>query len=200
MLCRRSSRIRRYCFARTGSSDCRRRVSLRWRTPDSVSAFRLLVKNSAANIAAGAANALLAVVLPPVLVRHLASAEFSTWSVVLQLAAVVYVFQFGVQVAVGRYVAYCTARQRRGCAVRASLQWFRPAPDGYRLCIDDWRYRTPATCRDGDAPSGIRVSACCGHPHRRTGARQLLLQFDDLVGRYPGYQRSRRRHRGGTEF
>jgi len=75
-----------------------------------VSSFRLLVKNSAANIAAGVANALLAVVLPPVLVRHLTSPEFSTWSVVLQLAAVVFVFQLGVQVAVGRYVAYCTAR------------------------------------------------------------------------------------------
>ena len=77
---------------------------------DAVSRFRLLVKNSAANIAAGAANALLAVALPPVLVRYLSQGEFSTWSVVLQLAAVVYVFQFGVQVAVGRYVAYCTAR------------------------------------------------------------------------------------------
>jgi O-antigen/teichoic acid export membrane protein len=94
-----------------------------------VSAFRLLVKNSAANIAAGAANALLAVVLPPVLVRHLTSAEFSTWSVVLQLAAVVYVFQFGVQVAVGRYVAYCTARgdtdfRRQIVSTAFAAMWF----------------------------------------------------------------------------
>lgn len=72
--------------------------------------FRRLLKNSASNIAAGVANALLAVALPPILVRHLSAGEFSTWSVVLQLAAVVYVFQFGVQVAVGRYVAYATAR------------------------------------------------------------------------------------------
>ena len=78
-----------------------------------MSRFRLLVRNSAANIAAGAANALLAVALPPILVRYLSAAEFSAWSVVLQLAAVVYVLQFGVQVAVGRYVAYYTARADR---------------------------------------------------------------------------------------
>ena len=75
-----------------------------------MSGFRRLVKNSAANIAAGVANALLVVALPPVLVRYLSSGEFSAWSIVLQLAAIVNVFQFGVQVAVGRYVAYCTAR------------------------------------------------------------------------------------------
>lgn len=75
-----------------------------------MSGFGRLVRNSAANVAAGTANALLSVALPPILVRHLSTAEFATWSVVLQLAAVVFVFQFGVQVAVGRYVAYCTAR------------------------------------------------------------------------------------------
>ena len=75
-----------------------------------MSRFRLLVRNSGANVAAGASNALLAVALPPILVRYLSAAEFSAWSVVLQLAAVVYVLQFGVQVAVGRYVAYYTAR------------------------------------------------------------------------------------------
>ena len=75
-----------------------------------MSGFRLLVKNSTANVAAGVANALLVVALPPVLVRYLSEGEFSAWSVVLQLALIVNVFQFGVQVAVGRYVAYCTAR------------------------------------------------------------------------------------------
>ena len=75
-----------------------------------MSGFRLLAKNSAANIAAGMANALLAVALPPLLVRHLPAAEFNAWSVVLQLAAVVNVLQLGVQVGVGRFVAYCRAR------------------------------------------------------------------------------------------
>lgn len=74
-----------------------------------MSAFRRLLKNSAANVASGAANAILALLLPPVLVRHLSADVFSTWSVVLQIAAIVNLFGFGVQVAVGRYVAHCTA-------------------------------------------------------------------------------------------
>jgi O-antigen/teichoic acid export membrane protein len=72
--------------------------------------FFTLLKNSAANIAGGLANALLAVALPSILVRHLAAPSFDAWAVVLQLAAVVNVFQFGLQVAVGRYVAFHTAR------------------------------------------------------------------------------------------
>ena len=78
------------------------------RPRDVMSRFRALVKNSAANVASGAANAVLAVVLPPVLIRHLTADEFSTWAVVLQLAAIVNMFGFVVQVAVGRYVARCT--------------------------------------------------------------------------------------------
>ena len=60
--------------------------------------FRKLVKNSAANVVSGAANAVLSIALPPVLVRHLSPDAFSTWAVVLQLAAIVSVFGFGVQV------------------------------------------------------------------------------------------------------
>jgi O-antigen/teichoic acid export membrane protein len=71
--------------------------------------FVTLLKNSAANVAGGLANALLAVALPSILVRHLTAPSFDAWSVALQLAAVVNVFQFGLQVAVGRYVAFHTA-------------------------------------------------------------------------------------------
>src|SRR5690349_18616819 len=106
MSCRHSWFIRQSYGANFGGCGPTHRTA--WPSPprDAVSRFRLLVRNSAAYIAAGAANALLAVALPPILVRYLSSSEFSTWSIVLQLAAVVYVFQFGVQVAVGRYVAY----------------------------------------------------------------------------------------------
>ena len=69
-----------------------------------------LLKNSAANVAGGMSNAFLAVVLPPVLVRQFAPQTFDVWSVILQLAAIVGVFQFGLQVAVGRYIAFHTAR------------------------------------------------------------------------------------------
>jgi O-antigen/teichoic acid export membrane protein len=68
--------------------------------------IRLTVaKNAAANVARGSAAALVALAVPPFLTRLLPPEKYGAWSLVLQLAAYVSYFEFGIQTAVGRFVA-----------------------------------------------------------------------------------------------
>jgi O-antigen/teichoic acid export membrane protein len=66
---------------------------------------RLLLKNSGANVIRILAVSLIALVLPPLLVRTLPRETYGTWILILQLSAYVNFFDFGVQTAVGRFVA-----------------------------------------------------------------------------------------------
>jgi len=68
------------------------------------------VKNAFSNLVAGGASAIMAVVLPYYFVRDFSHDEFSLWVLVLQLAAYVNFLNFGVQIAVGRYVAHALSR------------------------------------------------------------------------------------------
>lgn len=69
-------------------------------------ARRTLFKNAVANIASGASGAILAVVLPPILVRTLDRDTYSTWVLILQIGAYAGLLNFGLQTAVGRFVAH----------------------------------------------------------------------------------------------
>ena len=65
-----------------------------------------LLKNAVANLMRGSASALVALLLPPFLVRTLAPPQFAAWSLVLQLSAYAGFLDFGIQTAVGRFVAH----------------------------------------------------------------------------------------------
>lgn len=67
-----------------------------------------LAKNSVWNFARGSAAAIAALLLPPVLVRHMGAEAFAVWALVLQIAAYVAYLDLGLQAAVGRYVAFAT--------------------------------------------------------------------------------------------
>src|SRR5208283_3061895 len=69
-----------------------------------------LVKNSAANVARGGASALVALVLPPFLVRLMSPDSYGVWSLVLQVSLFVGYFDFGIQTAVGRFVAHANEK------------------------------------------------------------------------------------------
>lgn len=69
------------------------------------------VKNAIANLGRGSAAAVVAVLLPPVLVRHMAPAAYAVWILVLQTAAYVNYLNFGLETAIGRYVAYSTEKK-----------------------------------------------------------------------------------------
>lgn len=71
---------------------------------------RVVVRNAAANLASGAAGAILAVFLPPFLVRLLDRDTFSVWALLLQIGAYTGLLNFGLQTAVGRFVAHAEAR------------------------------------------------------------------------------------------
>lgn len=75
-------------------------MQIRWR----------FAKNAFANLGRGSAAAIVALLLPPVLVRHMPPAAYAVWVLVLQTAAYVGYLNFGLQTAIGRYVAYAQER------------------------------------------------------------------------------------------
>ncbi len=68
----------------------------------------IFLKNALANIIRGGAATLVAVGLPPFLTRLMSPVSFGAWSLVLQLGAYVGYLDFGIQTAVGRFVAHTT--------------------------------------------------------------------------------------------
>lgn len=64
-----------------------------------------VLKNAAANVANGLSSMFLALGLPYVLARHFDSESFALWVLLLQVGAYANYLNFGVQTAVGRYVA-----------------------------------------------------------------------------------------------
>lgn len=69
------------------------------------------IKNAVANLGRGGAAAIVALLLPPVLVRHMTPASYSVWVLVLQTAAYVSYLNFGLETAIGRYVAYTNEKK-----------------------------------------------------------------------------------------
>lgn len=64
--------------------------------------------NALSNIINGSANAIFALVLPPLLLHKMSLDEYSLWSYCLQTGALIGYLNLGVQTAVGRYVALYT--------------------------------------------------------------------------------------------
>jgi O-antigen/teichoic acid export membrane protein len=65
----------------------------------------LMLKNSVASLGRLGSGWLLVVVVPPFLTRHLPTATYSVWMLILQLAAYVTLVQGGIELSVSRYVA-----------------------------------------------------------------------------------------------
>jgi len=70
-----------------------------------------VLKNAAANVVRGGAAAMVAVALPPFLTRLMPADSYGAWSLVLQVSAYVGYLDFGVQTAVGRFVAYANEKR-----------------------------------------------------------------------------------------
>jgi O-antigen/teichoic acid export membrane protein len=65
-----------------------------------------LVKNAFANVCRGGAAALIMLLMPPFLTKIISKDAYGTWLLILQLATYVSILDFGIQTAVGRYVAH----------------------------------------------------------------------------------------------
>src|SRR5216684_3067980 len=70
-----------------------------------------LAKNAVANLARGAAGGVAALILPPVLVRHMSQLDYTIWVLVLQIAAYGSYLDFGLQTSIGRYVAFANEKK-----------------------------------------------------------------------------------------
>jgi O-antigen/teichoic acid export membrane protein len=84
----------------------------------------VVIKNAFANVARGSANAIVTVALPPILTRSMTTEAYGAWALVLQLSAYVGYFDFGLQTAIGRFVAHSTERgdhDHRNGIVSASM-------------------------------------------------------------------------------
>jgi O-antigen/teichoic acid export membrane protein len=65
-----------------------------------------LLKNAFANVCRNSTGALVILLLPPFLTKILSKDAYGTWLLILQLSTYVSFLDFGIQTAVGRYVAY----------------------------------------------------------------------------------------------
>jgi O-antigen/teichoic acid export membrane protein len=71
---------------------------------------RKVLQGSASNILRLVLSMLVSLVLPPFMVHRLSPAEYSAWVLILQLSNYVYLVDFGLQTAIGKFVAeYDTA-------------------------------------------------------------------------------------------
>jgi O-antigen/teichoic acid export membrane protein len=74
---------------------------------------RRLFKNAVANLSRGGAAAIVALLLPPILLRHMSPSNYAIWVLVLQVAAYMAYLDFGLQTAVGRYIAFANEKKDR---------------------------------------------------------------------------------------
>ena len=65
-----------------------------------------IAKNAFANICRIGVGALVSLSVPPFLIGILSKEAYGTWLLILQLSAYVSFLEFGIQTAVGRYVAH----------------------------------------------------------------------------------------------
>ena len=66
---------------------------------------RKVLQGSASNLVRVLLSMLVSLVLPPFLVHRMAAPEYSAWVLILQLSAYVSLLDFGLQTAIGKYVA-----------------------------------------------------------------------------------------------
>lgn len=69
-----------------------------------------VLKNAFANVVRGGTIALTAIVVPPFLTRAMSSEKYGAWALLLQISAYIAYLDFGLQTAVGRFVAHTNER------------------------------------------------------------------------------------------
>ena len=95
-------------------------------------------KNASANLVRLVGSGIVALLLPPFLVRMLPKATYSAWALLLQLTLYVGLLDFGIQTAVARFVAHADElndlEQRDGVASTAVVLLSLVAVLGFCLC------------------------------------------------------------------
>ena len=81
-----------------------------------------IAKNATANLVRGDTAGLVSIFLPAVLVRQMSQIEYSVWVLVLQVAAYSSCLDFGLQTAVGRYIAIANEKRDHISAILSSAR------------------------------------------------------------------------------
>lgn len=71
----------------------------------------VFIKNAAASLGRAGTAGIVALLLPPLLVRHMSASDYAIWVLVLQCGSYIAYLDFGLQTAVGRYFAYATEKK-----------------------------------------------------------------------------------------
>jgi O-antigen/teichoic acid export membrane protein len=79
---------------------------------------RKILHGSASNMLRVVLSMLVSLLLPPFLVHRMSLAEYSAWVLILQLSAYVYLLDFGLQTAIGKFVAEYDAIDDRTTSAR----------------------------------------------------------------------------------
>jgi O-antigen/teichoic acid export membrane protein len=79
---------------------------------------RKILQGSASNMLRVLLSMLVSLLLPPFLVHRMPPAEYSAWVLILQLSAYVYLLDFGLQTAIGKFVAEYDAIDDRTTSAR----------------------------------------------------------------------------------
>jgi O-antigen/teichoic acid export membrane protein len=71
----------------------------------------VFIKNAIASLGRAGTAGIVALVVPPLLIRHMTATDYAIWVLVLQCGSYIAYLDFGLQTAVGRYFAYATEKQ-----------------------------------------------------------------------------------------
>ena len=97
---------------------------------------RKVLQGSASNLTRVLLSMLVSLVLPPFLVHHMAASEYSAWVLILQMSSYVSLLDFGLQTAIGKYVAEYDAGGPSRCQPLPGKYIVHPSRPGRnpRLC------------------------------------------------------------------
>ncbi len=132
--------------------------------PNEQSLRRAVVKNASANLVRLAGSGIVALLLPPVLVRMLPTDTYSAWALLLQLTLYVGLLDFGIQTAVARFVAHADelhdAEQRDGSVSTAAVLLALAATLGFFLvAVLAWQLPRIFTAMPAHLFRGARIAS-----------------------------------------
>jgi O-antigen/teichoic acid export membrane protein len=119
-----------------------------------------IVKNAFANLCRGGAAALVVLFLPPFLTRILDKDTYGTWLLILQLSTYVSFLDFGMQTAVGKFVAHCNElgdTKQRDSLISTSIAILSGAAVLAMLGISILAWQLPHLFKD--MPTSLRQDA-----------------------------------------
>jgi hypothetical protein len=134
---------------------------------------RKVLQGSASNLVRVLLSMLVSLVLPPFLVHHMTKPEYSAWVLILQLSAYIYLLDFGLQTAIGKYVAEYDASGERDASHHLVSTSFTLLALAAAICLPHHR----GDCQPRGKCCHHHFSSAAASKRRRFGSGDGRLQF-----------------------